>query len=456
MNLYQDVFFRGLDLLRGRRTIERLHFLRRSQHWDRQTLQRWQLERLNELLQQARGHSPHYAKVLAGIELPLRSLADLARVPILDKAALRGGFETIPCRNVPRSRFVASRTGGSTGEPTVYCWDKRGMDWNRGTVYRSAEWAGTALGERTAQMSGSHFDYTQSKKLQNRVVYFLQRYADWPVGALTEPLLEHYYGELVRWRPTSIWGYASGLDTFAAHIERRHPGAKLDFVRAIVTSSETLTPAARARIDRVFGPGTVHDNYGSREMYIGAECREHDGYHLHAEVVLTEVVRPDGTPCAPGERGRIVVTDLANHAFPFIRYEIGDVGTMAEDKPCRCGVTLPKLQSVEGRIADLVVLRDRVLTPPNFTLLFSDLDGVEAYQVRQDAIDRLDLFVVPGPQWSEQVKAYVLHAVRTLAGPGVEAVLHEVPGIEVPASGKRRYIVSSVSAQQLRDEGVSP
>ena len=45
MNLYQDVFFKGLDMVRGRRTIERLHFLRRSQYWDPEKMREWQLER---------------------------------------------------------------------------------------------------------------------------------------------------------------------------------------------------------------------------------------------------------------------------------------------------------------------------------------------------------------------------------------------------------------------------
>ncbi|MEW6704326.1 MAG: hypothetical protein AB1430_05700 [Pseudomonadota bacterium] len=449
MNLYQDVFFRALDMARGRHTIERLHFLRKSQHWDRQTLQRWQLQRLNALLQQARDHSPYYAQALASATLPLRSLDELRDLPVLDKGVLRKHFDALQCRNIARSRFVLSRTGGSTGEPTYYYWDKRGQDWNRASVYRSAEWAGVALGERTAQMSGSHFDYTESQKLKNRLVYFLQRYRDWPVSAVTDALMEHYFAELHRFRPTSIWGYASGLNAFAAYIERRHPGARLDFVKALITSSETLQPEQRERIDRVFGAGKVHDNYGSREIYYGAECEAHDGYHLHAEVIILEVVRPDGSPCQPGERGRILVTDLSNHAFPFIRYENGDVGVMAPDVPCRCGVQLPRLQSIEGRIADLVVLRDRVLTAPNFATLFSDLRGVDAYQIRQDTLDRVDVYIVPGAQYSPQVRQYLQGAMQQLVG-GAQAVIHEVARIEVPESGKRRYVVSSVSERHLR------
>ena len=448
MNLYQDVFFRSLDLLRGRRTIERLHFLRKSQHWDRTALRTWQLDRLNELLAQARANSPYYAKALAECSLPLRSLEEVTHLPVLTKRNIRENFDALQCTNLPRSRFVKSRTGGSTGEPTYYCWDKRGMDWNRASVYRSAEWAGVALGERTVHMSGSHFDYTQAQALHSRIVYFLQRYRDYSVAFLTQELLEQYFVQLNQFQPSSIWGYASGLNVFAQFIEKQHPGARFDYLKAIITSSETLLPEQRQRINKVFGAGKVHDNYGSREMYIGAECSAHNGYHLHADVLYVEVVDKLNRPCAPGEVGRILLTDMANHAFPFIRYEIGDLGAMADATPCPCGVTLPRLQSVQGRVADLIVLPDRVLTPPNFATLFSDFPGIRAYQIRQDKIDRIDVYLVPGDGYEPRIADYVTGAIRQMAGAQASVELHEVADIAVPESGKRRYVVSAIAQQQ--------
>lgn len=449
MNLYQDVFFRGLDLLRGRRTIERLNFLRRSQHWDRATLRSWQLARLNELLQQARAHSDYYREALRDVRLPLAGPEDLRHLPVLTKDHIRRNFETLQCRNMPRARFVMSRTGGSTGEPMYYYWDKRGMDWNRASVYRSAEWAGVALGERTVQMSGSHYDYGQAQKIFNRLIYLLQRYRDYSVAFLTDDLLESYYQGVRRWRPTSIWGYASGIHAFAGYVRRHHPEASFDFLRALITSSETLRPEQRDEINRVFGDNKVHDHYGSREMYLGAECRAHQGYHLHAEVLLIEVVDRENNPCRPGEFGRIVVTDLSNRVFPFIRYEIGDVGVMADDTPCSCGVTLPRLAKIEGRIADVIVLRDRILTPPNFATLFSDMRGITAYQIRQDTPDEIRVFLVPGNGYTEDVTRYLLGAIRHMTGEGVKISLEKVPEIAVPESGKRRFIVSSVSRNRL-------
>ncbi len=449
MNLYQDVFFRSLDFFRGRRTIERLHFLRRSQHWDRTALRSWQLARLNEVLQQARDHSDYYRRTLRDIRLPLTRLEDLEQLSILTKALIQENFKGLQCRNMPRSRFVLARTGGSTGEPTYYFWDKRGMDWNRASVYRSAEWAGVALGERTVQMSGSHFDYNNAQKLLHRLTYFLQHYRDYSVAFLTEELLERYYQGICRWRPTSIWGYASGIHAFADYIRKHHPGASFDFLRALITSSETLRPEQREMINQVFGGNKVYDHYGSREMYMGAECREHRGYHLHADVLLIEVVDRENRPCRPGELGRILITDLSNLVFPFIRYEIGDVGAMADKEPCPCGVNLPRLARLEGRIADVLVLPGRLLTTPNISVLMSDMRGIKSYQIRQDSLDELKLFIVPDSYYTEAVGRHVIDAFRQMTGDGVKVNIEIVPEIAVSESGKRRFIISSVSRERL-------
>ena len=48
----------------------------------------------------------------------------------------------------------------------------------------------------------------------------------------------------------------------------------------------------------------------------------------------------------------MLVTNLANYAQPIIRYEIGDMITMATE-PCGCGSNLPLIDHVEGRDSDV-------------------------------------------------------------------------------------------------------
>jgi phenylacetate-CoA ligase len=444
MNLYRDVFFRGLDQLRGRHNVARLRFLQASQYWSAEQLRMWQLDRLNTLLVTAREHSPFFAERLADLRLPLTELRELEAVPALTRADIQRNQEKIRTQHLPAARYVPNRTGGSSGEPIHYYWDKRGQDWNRGSVYRAAEWAGTYLGDRALQMSGSRYDLSVNEQRGTQLANWLLRHRVCPVAAPTRDDFERYRGVLNDFRPASIWGYSSAIDVFAAHLEETAPGADYPFLRALITSSETLRPEQRERIERVFGAGKVFDHYGSREAYIASECAEHRGYHIHAEVLVVEVVDADGRACAPGELGRVLVTDLSNHAFPFVRYEIGDLAVAAPAGACACGVSLPRLERVEGRISDLVVLRDRVLTAPNFCTLFSTVKGIDAFQVRQDAVDKLRILIEPGTAYTPAVESFLRASLATMVGDQAHVEFVTGEPIAVPSSGKRRFVISDV------------
>ena len=145
----------------------------------------------------------------------------------------------------------------------------------------------------------------------------------------------------------------------------------------------------------------------------------------------------------------MLITDLSNHVFPFIRYEIGDLGTLADTRSCACGVTLPRLARIEGRIADVLVLPDRLLTTPNIAVLMSDMRGIKSYQIRQDSLDEIKLYVVPDAHYTETVGQHVVDAFRKMTGDGVKIHLEIVPEIAVSESGKRRFIISSVSRERI-------
>jgi phenylacetate-CoA ligase len=357
-------------------------------------LEDWQLEKLNILLLQASQNSPFYFSRLSNIRLPLKNLKEIESIPIIRKDDIRYNFNEILCKNINKSNLELSRTGGSTGEPSYYYLDKSSKDWNRGSVYRSAEWANVFLGDRTVMMMGSHYDHKEFQKIKNKITLFLQRYKDYSVAYVNDGLLDKYFHGINRFHPTSIWGYASGLYIFAKFIEKEYPSARFDYIKAIITSSETLQPKWREQINKVFGDNKVYDHYGSREMYIASECREHQGYHIHAENILLEIVDNQGNSLPSGKLGRVVVTDLTNLAFPFIRYEIGDYGAMSKRKNCACGINLPILERIEGRLGDAIYLKNRILTSPNFTILMSDLEGIDSYQIVQESIDRLSINII--------------------------------------------------------------
>ena len=105
-------------------------------------------------------------------------------------------------------------------------------------------------------------------------------------------------------------------------------------------------------IERVFEASPV-DLYGLTEIgYVAWQCELRDALHVNAAAFLVEVLR-DKRPAAPGELGRVVVTDLRGRTVPLLRYDTGDLAVAAAG-PCACGRSTQLLGRMEGRSAGTV------------------------------------------------------------------------------------------------------
>ena len=105
-------------------------------------------------------------------------------------------------------------------------------------------------------------------------------------------------------------------------------------VAGVITIAETLTPNRKRLIQKYFDAPIIN-RYGLREFgsWSAQSCRESpERFHINSELVVCEVLRADGTPCAAGETGRVVLTDLHNFARPFIRYDTGDLAVAIVDE----------------------------------------------------------------------------------------------------------------------------
>jgi phenylacetate-CoA ligase len=90
------------------------------------------------------------------------------------------------------------------------------------------------------------------------------------------------------------------------------------------------------------------------------------------------------------------------------------------------------------------VLKDRILTSPNFTLLFTDYEGIDAYQFVQKKIDEVEVKIVRNLKFTAEVEAYLKNSLSHLMGSQTRFWLSYPDTIEIPKSGKRRYIISEV------------
>lgn len=129
---------------------------------------------------------------------------------------------------------------------------------------------------------------------------------------------------------------------------------------ALVTTSVAMSPGLKERLRQRYRAPVI-DWYSMVETGpLGYICPLSDAYHLLPHDVHAEVLRADGTPAPPGERGEITVTGGRNVFAPLLRYRTGDFGAI-DFSPCACGDPMPRLVGLEGRTP--VLLRSADGTP---------------------------------------------------------------------------------------------
>jgi phenylacetate-CoA ligase len=171
-------------------------------------------------------------------------------------------------------------------------------------------------------------------------------------------------------------------------------------------------------------------------MSIAAECECRDGLHVNAENVVVETQgRPDDGP------SEVLVTDLHNYGMPFVRYEIGDLGTLA-GTPCRCGRGLPRLASIEGRVLDaLRTIDGRTVPGEFFPHLLKEIPELAQYQVEQTSISRIVISAVLRTPLSECSQLLLRREVDKVFGSKTVCEVRPVSQVPRLKSGKRRVTV---------------
>jgi phenylacetate-CoA ligase len=137
-----------------------------------------------------------------------------------------------------------------------------------------------------------------------------------------------------------------------------------------------------------------YDQYATVEFdRIAWQCQEKHEYHIDADSIIVEFVDQHGEEVAPGEDGEIVCTSLFNHAMPFIRYALEDVGVPSDRTDCNCDRSFPMMKLVEGRKNSIFTLPgDRSLPPiavNEAVLTFKDYKYIDVFRVIQKRKDLL-------------------------------------------------------------------
>lgn len=366
-----------------------------------QVIERAQRRRLAATVAHAHRHVPHYRETMDRIGLTpgdLTTVADLARLPMIERADVQRDPERFVSRARPIERHMRMVTAGSTGAPiSIYRDASSLLRWRgayhqrAGAIHRRA--AGRRRGLRTLGVEHPPGPNTPTGQAGLSALLRL-------VGArhsrvsLFDPL-EHTVEELNRFRPDMLVSHGSYLEALFAHLDAS--GARFHRPRVVVYGGDGMSASARALVSEGFGI-PVLGVYGAYETTsLGFECPESLGYHLNADLNPVRIVDADGREVADGETGEVVVSNLVNRATILLNYRLGDLASKLA-RECPCGRSLPLLSYVQGRTDEW--LRSASGEPVHSQIVYAGLDferDVIRYQALQRAPGRVELKLVARP-----------------------------------------------------------
>jgi phenylacetate-coenzyme A ligase PaaK-like adenylate-forming protein len=424
--------------------------LRELQWRSPEELEERALSRLRALLEHAARHVPRYRDLLAGVDpRDIQELADLRRIPISTKRELRAGFpELTTARNLPASRRQPMMTSGSTGLPFEFYWDRSALPVLGGTDRFWLSWSRIAVWHTRIVIASPAYFYERIKPprrlhaLANRLVVG-ERTENLPADQITTARFRSLVERVTPRGPYFIRSYPGSLASLAAGLAKDDvPLAS--YPRAVVTLAETLTPTNATRLGEVF-QCPVMNHYSAWELpQIAHSCpAAPDVLHINSERVIVRVVRPDGTDAAPGETGRVVVTDLANYVMPFINYSAEDLAAAGER--CSCGRGMPTLARLEGRESEMIRTSEgREVSSGALGQLLTFVIGiipyVWEYQAIQTAPGAVTLLVVPTSRFTADFRKSLERGVAEFLGPEMTVTVESVSAVPLEPSGKRLII----------------
>ena len=424
---------------KGSEQLRQYRRLMKSQFFPEEELRRRQWTAVQDMLRYAYGHNRFYRRRLHELGATpddFRSWADFERLPLLTKDDLREHADELLSHGWDVSSLIRKRTGGSTGVPVHLYRDLPAFRKKAGVVMRHDEWAYFQVGMKKAALWGNVQPRTSLWHRLTNALYDRTIYLD--TLEMDDRSMVDFAERIRRTSTQLLFGHGHSLYHFARFLrDRRVMDLKL---KGIISSAEMLPPEERRVVEEVFGD-IVFDRYGCEEVgLIASECERHDGMHVAAEGIYVEIL--DGTEEVPG---RIVVTDLLNHAMPVLRYEIGDLA-LTKPGPCTCGRGLPRIGRVIGRTSDFLYTPEgrQISGISLLDTVIIHIPGFRRVQVVQESLDSLTFNVVKGEGFSDASLETLAAAVAKYFGLSMTHKVVIVDAIPLTGRGKFQFSICKV------------
>lgn len=369
----------------------------KAETYTRKKMQRVQLENLKETVIRVHELVPFYKKKFKEMGITpedIDSLDDIRKLPFTKKQDLRDNYP-YGMFSVCMGEIVRIHSSsGTTGKPTVVGYTAKDMDlWSE-------------VMARVLTMGG----VTSEDILHNAIGY----------GLFTGGLGFHEAAQRMKVAviPSST-GFTSRqlllmkdfkatvvntTPSFALHMaetaKKEGYDLKKEFnLRCGFYGGEPASQGLKDEIQEIWGI-PFHEVYGLSEIIgpgVAGSCKHSELLHINEDHFYPEILDPKTLePVEEGQRGELVLTTVTKQGLPIIRYRTGDI-TSLNYKPCKCGRTTVRMESVVGRSDDMIIVGGVNIFPSQIEHVLSNIEGISLnYQIiidKKGYLDKLELDV---------------------------------------------------------------
>ena len=376
--------------------------------------------RVREIVRYASRHVPAYRELDPS---EFRGADDLARLPLISRKDLLDDRAAFRSDAVREADGLAIRTSGSSGEPLDVLHDRRSALAN--IAYSERERAVVLAMLGTKAYRSLAFEYRLGALLVVRAFYdeaaYRPRRPSFEFVASEEPL-ERCLEALQRVRPDVVIATGSWLEPiFREVVAAKHP---IPLPRLLVHGGSAMSATCRELTEDELDIPVVSRYSASESLKIGYTCEQRDGFHVHEDLCVVELIGPDGEAVAEGERGSVVISNLVNRGTVLLRYRLGDHGRITSE-PCACGRPSRRLVELEGkRIVNLRLPDGSTVHSRTLWGVIKRADSVRRFQIVQREPTRFEVRLVTDDRSTyDDIVPEILSGMRAL-----------LPGCEVDAS----------------------
>lgn len=409
--------------------------LEESQYYSAEQLEEMQNDRLRKMVLHCYKNVPYYTQLFDRLHLKPESIKtkqDLTKLPFLDKKTVQENWPRFIAKDRSTCFSSVAYTSGSTGTPAKFLRNYYSLNFENAALWRQWRYVGdlglkriTLRGDIIVPVSQSRPPFWKYNRLEKELL--MSGYH------LSETNAQAYIDKILSFKPEILYAYPSTANLLAGFFDNKNISYGF---KAIFTSSESLSPAQKEHIEKVFS-ARIYDWYGQAERVVGIGQCEKGAYHIHEDYSIVELL-------AGNDGYEPVGTSLTNYLMPLIRYKTGDT-IIPGDEKCVCGRNFRIVREIVGRNGDYIVSPEGAkITICNH--IPRGVQHIREIQFYQEIQGEVIIKVVPTQGFSENDKKQLVKNTLEHTSPHMKVEIQLTPEIPREANGKFKSVKNKLCA----------